>query len=190
MGSTSAPSSCTGSTVQDLIALPFTWTTQAPHCEVSQPTCVPVSRRFSRSNWTRSVRGSTSAVTDLPFTVRETAAICASSDSPKTLLLRTARGRLSPPKVENPTISASFRPWNQNYSELRLPPGQGICKPPHRDRASRRCAPRHFFVVFSDGRGAHRGSKFLKKIVGKLLGGTVDQALAKLRELAADLRLD
>src|SRR4051812_8258444 len=45
---------------------------QAPHCEVSQPTWVPVSRRCSRRNWTRSVRGSTSAVTALPFTVIET----------------------------------------------------------------------------------------------------------------------
>jgi hypothetical protein len=38
--------------------------------------------------------------------------------------------------------------------------------------------------------GADRGSKFLEKIVGKLLCGAVDQALTKLRELAADLRLD
>src|SRR5262249_8703651 len=50
-----------------------TCTTQAPHWDVSQPTCVPVSRRFSRRNCTRSVRGSTSPVTALPFTVSATA---------------------------------------------------------------------------------------------------------------------
>ena len=31
--------------VQDFTALPSTCTTQAPHCEVSQPTCVPVRPR-------------------------------------------------------------------------------------------------------------------------------------------------
>src|SRR5262249_43663196 len=54
------------------IAWPSTWTTQAPHWEVSQPTCVPVRRRFSRRYCTKSVRVSTSAVTGLPFTVIET----------------------------------------------------------------------------------------------------------------------
>src|ERR1700691_2263328 len=75
MVNTSAPSSCSARTVQDLIALPLTCTTQAPHCEVSQPTCVPVSRRFSRSNCTSSVRGSMVALMGLPFTVIETVAV-------------------------------------------------------------------------------------------------------------------
>src|SRR5262244_2041431 len=70
---TFAPSICHANTVQDLTALPFTCTTQAPHWDVSQPTCVPVSRRFSRRNCTRSVRGSTSPVTALPLTVSATA---------------------------------------------------------------------------------------------------------------------
>src|SRR4249919_3604937 len=70
---TSAPSSCHTNTVQALTALPSTWTTQAPHWEVSQPTWVPVSRRSSRRNCTRRVRGSTSPVTALPFTVSATA---------------------------------------------------------------------------------------------------------------------
>src|ERR1700743_3582376 len=61
--------------VQDVTALPSTCTTQAPHCEVSQPTWVPVRRRFSRRNCTRRVRGSTLAVTGLPFTIKETLAI-------------------------------------------------------------------------------------------------------------------
>src|SRR5882757_7572349 len=72
---TLAPSTCQAKIVQAFIALPFTCTTHAPHCEVSQPTWVPVSRRFSRRNCTSRVRGSTSAVTALPFTVSLTAGI-------------------------------------------------------------------------------------------------------------------
>ena len=33
-------------------------------------------------------------------------------------------------------------------------------------------------------------AKFCEKIVGDFLGGAVDQALAELRQLAADLRID
>src|SRR5213076_841156 len=84
---TSWPSAITASVVQDLTALPSRCTTQAPHCEVSQPTWVPVSRRFSRSNWTRRVRGSILAFTGLPFTIREILAI-------STLLSCTAAYRL------------------------------------------------------------------------------------------------
>src|SRR5664279_2812206 len=72
---TSCPSAMTASVVQDLTALPSRCTTQAPHCEVSQPTWVPVSRRFSRRNCTRRVRGSTLALTGLPFTISEILAI-------------------------------------------------------------------------------------------------------------------
>src|SRR5216683_1142499 len=72
---TSCPSAITVSVVQDFTALPSRCTTQAPHCEVSQPTWVPVSRRFSRRNCTRRVRGSTFAVTGLPFTISEILAI-------------------------------------------------------------------------------------------------------------------
>src|SRR6266576_2631088 len=75
MVKTLAPSICQAKTVQDFTALPSTCTTQAPHCEVSQPTCVPVSRKFSRRNCTSRVRGSTSPVTGLPFTVIATADI-------------------------------------------------------------------------------------------------------------------
>ena len=57
---------------QLLIALPFIWTVQAPHCAVSQPTCVPVRRRFSRMNVTRSVRSSISADTGFPLTFMDT----------------------------------------------------------------------------------------------------------------------
>src|SRR5260370_32953787 len=72
---TSCPSAMTASVVQDLTALPSRCTTQAPHCEVSQPTWVPVSRRFSRRNCTSRVRGSILALTGLPFTIREILAI-------------------------------------------------------------------------------------------------------------------
>src|SRR6195952_23458 len=72
---TSCPSAITASVVQDLTALPSRCTTQAPHCEVSQPTWVPVSRRFSRRNCTSRVRGSILSLTGLPFTIREILAI-------------------------------------------------------------------------------------------------------------------
>src|SRR5712671_7320923 len=72
---TSWPSAITASVVQDFTALPSRWTTQAPHCEVSQPTWVPVNRRFSRRNWTSRVRGSILALTGLPFTIMEILAI-------------------------------------------------------------------------------------------------------------------
>src|ERR1700691_378114 len=71
----SCPSAITANVVQDLSALPSRCTTQAPHCEVSQPTWVPVSRRFSRRNWTSRVRGSILALTGLPFTISEILAI-------------------------------------------------------------------------------------------------------------------
>src|SRR5216683_7608457 len=70
---TLAPLIVSANSVHDFTALPSTWTTQAPHCDVSQPTWVPVSRRCSRRNCTRRVRGSTSPVTALPFTVIATA---------------------------------------------------------------------------------------------------------------------
>src|SRR5579871_2701794 len=72
---TSCPSAITASVVHDLTALPSTWTTQAPHCDVSQPTWVPVNRRFSRRNCTSKVRESTLAFTGLPFTIMEILAI-------------------------------------------------------------------------------------------------------------------
>src|SRR6516225_4796503 len=70
--STERPSACSASKVQDLTASPSTWTTQAPHWLVSQPTCVPVRPSCSRNNCTKRVRPSTVAETGLPFTVRVT----------------------------------------------------------------------------------------------------------------------
>src|SRR5664280_3708987 len=83
-----APSHCSASKVQDFDAMPSTWTTQAPHCEVSQPTWVPVSRKFSRRNGTSKGRASTSPVTALPFTVMDTAGMTFLPNSgPKALFL-------------------------------------------------------------------------------------------------------
>src|SRR6266550_846188 len=75
MVSTLAPSACQANMVQAFTALPSTWTTQAPHCEVSHPTWVPVRRSPSRKYCTSRVRASASALTALPFTVMETAGI-------------------------------------------------------------------------------------------------------------------
>ena len=50
MVSTEWPSAWTASRVQALTASPSTWTTQAPHWLVSQPTWVPVNPSCSRSN--------------------------------------------------------------------------------------------------------------------------------------------
>src|SRR5689334_9625971 len=72
---TLAPSQAAASTVHDFTALPSRCTTQAPHWLVSQPTCVPVSRKFSRRNCTSSVLGSMSAPAALPFTVMATLAL-------------------------------------------------------------------------------------------------------------------
>src|SRR5690606_4638947 len=52
-----------------------TCTTQAPHCDVSQPTCVPVRPWCSRRKRTSSVRSSTVCDTFRPFTTIETSAM-------------------------------------------------------------------------------------------------------------------
>ena len=56
------PSACAARMLHDLMAWPSRWTVQAPHCAVSQPTCVPVSPSSSRRNWTSRMWGSTVAV--------------------------------------------------------------------------------------------------------------------------------
>src|SRR5450432_3235466 len=127
---TSWPSAITASVVQDVTALPSRWTTQAPHCEVSQPTWVPVSRRFSRSNWTRRVRGSILAFTGLPFTIREILAI-------STLLSCTAayrlRRRLKSFQGHNMGHPGNEQPWQSpawdmaryDFARLSQTLGQG-----------------------------------------------------------------
>ena len=56
---TSEPSAWTAKTVHDLALRPSMSTVQAPHWDVSQPTCAPVRLRCSRRKWTSSIRGST-----------------------------------------------------------------------------------------------------------------------------------
>src|ERR1051325_11057764 len=90
---TLAPSACTASSVQDLIASPLTCTTQAPHWLVSQPTWVPVRPSCSRSSCTSSVRPSTVAEAGLPLTVRFTVVCIA--PLPFSPDRRRGRGRVS-----------------------------------------------------------------------------------------------
>src|SRR5579862_6090534 len=163
MVSTLAPSTCQAKTVQDFIALPSTCTTQAPHCEVSQPTWVPVRRSSSRRNCTNSVRGSMSPVTALPFTVIATGAMM-------NLLDFSRISRISWPFGPFPRRGGADGSKSKRFCPLS---GLGT-RGPHRGSP---CLRRH-----------SRG-KLLEKIVGSLLGGAVDQPLAELRQLAADLRL-
>src|SRR5882757_5805127 len=66
------PDACTASMEQDFTARPSTCTTQAPHCDVSQPTWVPVRPRCSLRKCTSSVRSSALPLTRFPFTVNDT----------------------------------------------------------------------------------------------------------------------
>src|SRR5258707_1215809 len=66
---TDLPSAATVRSVQLFIETPSTWTTQAPHCEVSQPTGVPV--RLSVSRPGRAAGGAT----PLRVAVRQAVAI-------------------------------------------------------------------------------------------------------------------
>src|SRR5262252_1220796 len=61
--------------VHDLIARPLTCTTHAPHCVVSQPTCVPVRPSLSRRNSTSIIRSSTAPLTARRFTIIDTSRI-------------------------------------------------------------------------------------------------------------------
>ena len=55
---------------------------QAPQLDVSQPTCVPVRPRLSRSAWTSSRRGSTSRWCSTPLTLRRTGTVVAHASPP------------------------------------------------------------------------------------------------------------
>src|ERR1700688_327983 len=174
-----APSHCSARSVQDLPAMPSIWTTQAPHCEVSQPTCVPVSRRFSRRNCTSRVRSSTLPVTALPFTVMDTAGIIVLPNSEPTALFSPCPLRVPAAGGRIGADLGPNAPWNENKSE----------PPPHTgSRDSKAGNGSNSGDQRSTGR--HGRGKILEKIVSDLLGRTIHQALAELGELAADLRLD
>src|SRR6516225_4709395 len=160
---TLAPSICQTKTVQAFTALPSTCTTQAPHWDVSQPTWVPVSRRFSRKYCTRRVRGSTSPVTALPFTVNATAVMASSSKS-------------------------FFAPTREAGGGSGQSRGDFALGPTFEQVNSEPAAHHRSRVPFSF-RLRHRSSELDEEVVGGLLRGAVDEALTKLGELAADLRL-
>src|SRR5262249_9060687 len=176
---TSAPSSCQAKMVQAFTALPFTCTTQAPHCEVSQPTWVPVRRRFSRRNCTSKVRASTSPVTALPFTVMDSAGMNYLPNSgPKALFsLRPAGAETA--RVQNPADFGPNAPGNENNLEPRG--GAGSRESEAGTRPNR--------VIYGLA-GRYIGGEILKKVVGDLLGCAIDQTLAELGQFTADLRLD
>src|SRR5207302_10859434 len=161
---TSCPSAITTSVVQAFTALPSRCTTQAPHCEVSQPTWVPVSRRFSRRNCTSRVRGSTLPVTGLPFTMREIFAI-------STLYQRP---------------DGSRRSGSYNYSD----PSYGPIWPGATSPGTQGAMTKGDTTKGDWPSALYCLGEIREKVIGQFLGGAVDQTLAELRQLAADLRLD
>src|SRR6187401_392583 len=98
------PSAWTASRVQLLALWPSTWTVQAPHWLVSQPTCVPVRLRCSRRKWTRSSLGSTSAFRTLPLTVIETCAMGSLGTCFAGLKPRRHRRGVGQPRYQKPTL--------------------------------------------------------------------------------------
>src|SRR5690625_855925 len=162
----SAPSQAMAKTVQDFTLSPSTWTVQAPHWLVSQPTCVPVSPNPSRRNWTRSVLPSTSPETGLPFTTIETVAIflppCISG-------ARGMSGRAPPARV---------RSAEQPPQHSLLPPGF-IILVVIRSRTTRR--------IRRIASALDRRLEAVEEIIGKFLRETIDQPVAELGELARDI---
>src|SRR6516225_2802116 len=196
MVSTLAPSSCSAKTVQDLIALPLTCTTQAPHCDVSQPTCVPVSRKCSRKSCTSSVRGSTLAVMGLPFTVMDTAAVSPAIGSlleMRSKTLRFASQARSPAGFgrEIEPILAVLTPRTPFTVNRRTVAGQAGPTPPQLSK--RRIAAQigaHPTARRLCRLRVHRIGKIREKIVGDFFGRAIDQTLTELRQLAANLGVD
>src|SRR6201998_4030811 len=158
---TSCPSAITASVVQDFTALPSRCTTPAPHCEVSHPTWVPVSRRFSRRNCTRSVRGSTLALTGLPFTIREILAIALS-------ILAAAHDTAFAAALHGNAFLKLVKTHHMGHHGAEQP----------------HLLPNRIALTLY-GLGEIR-----EKLVGRFLRRPIDQALAELRELAADLGFD
>src|SRR6266487_5475643 len=174
---TFAPSICQTKTVHALTALPSTSTTQAPHWDVSQPTCVPVSRKFSRRNCTRSVRGSTSPVTALPFTVSATAVMALLLEIRPRASFSHRPGRPPADRGKIGAILPRDAHWNKSSLNLWRTAGQG--------RPADACVG----IKSGSSRLRYRRSEFDEEVVGGLLRRAVDQTLPELGELATDLRL-
>src|SRR5713226_2667573 len=162
--STLRPSACTAKSVQALTASPSTWTTQAPHWLVSQPTWVPVRPRVSRNSCTNSVRPSTVAVAGLPFTVRLTVFCIANL-----------------PQISR--SGAGWRPRTARPSEVSCAAALGS----RRDDSSP--APRVRCLRTRRALGAHHADKAAEKLVGHLARGGVDEARPDLRQFSPDLAL-
>src|SRR5215213_3937335 len=181
MVSTVLPSASQANIVHAFTAFPSTCTTQAPHCEVSQPTWVPVSRSPSRRYWTNKVRASASAVTALPFTVIETFGIRLLLESGAKPLIFDAGNR-----AERQAGAKSWRFCRKSQigTRMTLNPTQGRGEGTLASSAT--AAGPTPSALTSSGHGRR---KLLKKLVRHLLGRPVDQALAQLGELAANLRI-
>src|SRR5882724_894786 len=216
--STEWPSAWTASRVQALTASPSTWTTQAPHWLVSQPTWVPVRPSCSRSSCTSRVRPSTVAETGLPFTVRLTvfciphlpgSSIPAATGPPQPagVSCRLSRGsrryrsrRVLMPgeKIEDQyddyrQAGDPYRRWKPGASGARRGGGRrdfgrALLVP---GGGSGSCS----FALGRLGRchlrlrRSHRCGEAPEEIVRHLARHPVDQPRADLRELAADLGL-
>src|SRR6185437_11002173 len=105
---TVVPCTWTARVLQLFTALPSINTVQAPHWAVSQPMCVPVSCMRSRRNSTSRVRGSISAETGLPFTVRETGIFIDTPPGTFGKVEGSARGRFDPRASEFRLYSDKF----------------------------------------------------------------------------------
>ena len=209
------PSAWTASIVQHFALAPSTWTVQAPQLLVSQPTWVPVSPKSSRSRWTSSRRGSTSASRRLA--VDGDGDVLVSSSAPLTRRPARARARV---RSERTVISADHRPLVVDgpaavrggaarrggrgagraerrvgraacADEARLRGGRGERRA--RRRPSRRCRPQSIAAVGAEmerGRDAGRG-----EVAGLplelLVGAASCRAAARDADLGEDLgRLD
>ena len=113
--------------------MPSRCTTHAPHWLVSQPICVPVSRRVSRRKSTSSVRGSAWPSTSLPFTRK----VMGADWSVATGFLRTGLGGRRPSPAPNREDEVK-RPMGQfagTRKRDRCPalrnPRQPGCSPPN-----------------------------------------------------------
>src|SRR5204862_5973435 len=136
-------------------ASPLTCTTQAPHWLVSQPTCVPVSPRCSRSSCTNKVRPSTVADAGLPLTVRLTVfcmepSLTQAFQHPRARCLHRGRGEFrAPPRLGQggmnlqphrprarrvPGTHVVFQPRLAAGTDVdgRDKPGQGVLEKPTR----------------------------------------------------------
>ena len=179
------------SMVQDLTATPSTWTTQAPHCDVSQPIWVPVRPSFSRRSSTSSVRSSTSAETllavhgharlrtlSLPYPVHP---FSATADRITMTTISASRPHIcGPPRTPRAAATSS-----RSSTASAVTSGSSMTS------ATSAVSPLSSATApgAAAGGASDVGGEGGEELVGHLLGGGIDQAGADLGELAADLGL-